>query len=175
MVMKFFPHIQNCGPSIKMPKNRKNNFGNIFKIFFKNRRFTAAFRRFSKNISTIFGKYFENVPKIIFSIFLHFYTRPAILYVWKKFHNHSFFPSYFFHHLKIGGRWHISYPLSVLGNVTHMYYHTKFESTRCKNVWVMPITVYTYKCHAPGCHTPFDFFANFCGGQCELPCKIWSS
>ena len=120
MVMKFFSHIQNCGPSIKMPKNRKNNFGNIFKIFFKNRRFTAAFRRFSKNISTIFGKYFENVPKIIFSIFWHFYTRPAILYVWKKFHNHSFFPSYFFHHLKIGGRWHISYWLSVLGNVTHM-------------------------------------------------------
>ena len=64
----------------------------------------------------IFEKYFKNVPKIIFSIFWHFYTRPAILYVWKKFHNHSFFPSYFFHHLKIGGRWHISYRLSVLWN-----------------------------------------------------------
>ena len=141
MVMKFFPHIQNCGPSIKMPKNRKNNFGNIFKIFFKNRRFTAAFRRFSKNISTIFGKYFENVPKIIFSIFLHFYTRPAILYVWKKFHNHSFFPSYFFHHLKIGGRWHISYRLSVLGKASHMsnlvnnmkFYNLQLQSFICNS------------------------------------------
>ena len=40
-----------------------------------------AFRRFSKNISTIFEKYFKNVLKIIFSIFWHFYTREAILYV----------------------------------------------------------------------------------------------
>ena len=67
-----------------------------------------VFRRFSKNISTIFEKYFENVPKIIFQIFWHFYTREAILYVWKKFHNHSFFPSYFFHHLKIGSISHFA-------------------------------------------------------------------
>ena len=117
MVMKFFPHVQNCGPSIKMQKNRKNNFGNIFKIFSEN--CWNIFRKSAKRgrKTPIFEKYFKNVPKIIFSIFWHFYTRPAILYVWKKFHNHSFFPSYFFHHLKIGGRWHISYRLTVLGHI----------------------------------------------------------
>ena len=120
MVMKFFPHVQNCGPSIKMPKNWKNNFGNIFKIFSEN--CWNIFRKSAKRgrKTPIFEKYFKNVPKIIFSIFWHFYTRPAILYVWKKFHNHSFFPSCFFHHLKIGGRWHISYRLSVLGKASHM-------------------------------------------------------
>ena len=104
----------------KMPKNRKNYFGNIFKIFSEN--CWNIFRKSAKcgRKTPIFEKYFKNVPKIIFSIFWHFYTRPAILYVWKKFHNHNFFPSYFFHHLKIGGRWHISYRLLVLGNVTHM-------------------------------------------------------
>ena len=98
MVMKILPHVQNCGASTKMPKNWKNNFGNIFKIFFKNRRFTAAFRRFSKNISTIFKKYFENVPKIIFSIFWHFWNRTAILYICWNFHNHRIFSSYCFNH-----------------------------------------------------------------------------
>ena len=117
MVMKFFSHIQNCFPSIKMPKNRKNNFGNIFKIFFKNRRFTAAFRRFSKNISTIFGKYFENVSKIIFSIFWNFCTHTAM---WWNFHNHSIFPSYLFCKLKIRHLWHLDNELSVLGKSSHM-------------------------------------------------------
>ena len=32
---------------------------------------------FEKNILTIFRKYFENVQKIIFLIFWHFYTREA--------------------------------------------------------------------------------------------------
>ena len=116
MVMKFFPHVQNCGPSIKMAKIEKiilgtflENCWNIFRKSAKRGRKTP-----------IFEKYFKNVPKIIFSIFWHFYTRPAILYVWKKIHNHSFLPSYFFHHLKIGGRWHISYRLSVLGKASHM-------------------------------------------------------
>ena len=114
MVMKFFSHIQNCGPSIKMPKNREKIFWEHFKNIFQKSAFYGR-------VSPIFEKYFENVPKIIFSFFWHFYTRPAILYVWKKFHNHSFFPSCFFHHLKIGGRWHISYWLSVLGKASHMH------------------------------------------------------
>ena len=70
MVMKFFPHVQNCGPSIKIQKNRKNNFGNIFKIFFKNRRFTAAFRRFSKKI---FQQFSENILKMFPKLFFRFF------------------------------------------------------------------------------------------------------
>ena len=31
IIMKFLPRIQNCGLSLKMPKNRKKYFGNIFK------------------------------------------------------------------------------------------------------------------------------------------------
>ena len=37
--MKFLPCVQNCGLSLKMPKNRKKYFGNIFKKIFENRRF----------------------------------------------------------------------------------------------------------------------------------------
>ena len=81
----------------------------------------AAFRRFSKNISTIFEKYFENVPKIIFSIFWHFCTRIAILYAWWNFHNHSFFPSYFICKLKMKHLWHIDNELFVLGKSSHIY------------------------------------------------------
>ena len=135
MVMKFFPHVQNCGPSIKMPKNQKNNFGNIFKIFSEN--CWNIFRKSAKRgrKTPIFEKYFKNVPKIIFSIFWHFYTRPAILYVWKKFHNHSFFPSYFFHHLKIGGRWHISYWLSVLGKASHIEIIKKSQFSKSHDIF----------------------------------------
>ena len=35
MVMKILPHVQNCNASTKMPKNRKKDSGNIFKICFK--------------------------------------------------------------------------------------------------------------------------------------------
>ena len=34
--MKISANVKNCFTSSKMPKNRKNNFGNIFKIFFEN-------------------------------------------------------------------------------------------------------------------------------------------
>ena len=33
--------------------------------------------------------------------------------------------------------------------VPRLYYHTKFETPRCKNSWVMPNLVYSHKCHAP--------------------------
>ena len=36
--------------------------------------------------------------------------------------------------------------------------------------------MFTHKCHAPRCHTPFEIFLPiFAGSQCELPCKIWRS
>ena len=36
MIMKISANVKNCFMNSKMPKNRKNNFGNIFKIFFEN-------------------------------------------------------------------------------------------------------------------------------------------
>ena len=51
------------------------------------------------------------------------------------------------------------------------YAHAKFGGPSLKNDQVMPILVFTYKCH-----TPFEIFTPFFeGGQCELPCKIWRS
>ena len=56
--MKILPHVQNCDASTKMPKNWKNNFGNIFKkiienwrklVIFKNRCINVLFRT-CKNI-----------------------------------------------------------------------------------------------------------------------------
>ena len=75
--MKNSLHVQICCPNSKMQKYLKNNFGNIFKIFFKN-----CWNIFRKSANygrktPIFEKYFKNVPKIIFSIFWE-----AILYVW---------------------------------------------------------------------------------------------
>ena len=45
-------------------------------------------------------------------------------------------------------------------------YHAKFGGPNLKNDWVMPILVYTHKCHAPKVPHPFwNFFANFCRGS----------
>ena len=46
MVMEISPHIQNSGASRKMPKDSKNNLGNIFKIFFENRRIVLIFKKY---------------------------------------------------------------------------------------------------------------------------------
>ena len=84
MIMKILPHVQNCNASTKMPKNRKNDSGNIFKLFFEIWQILISFKIFFENhqFSPTFKKYFENVLNIIFSFFWHFCTRTTILYEW---------------------------------------------------------------------------------------------
>ena len=43
MIMKISANIMNCGAFSKMTKKRKNNFGNIFKIFFENQHLFCVF------------------------------------------------------------------------------------------------------------------------------------
>ena len=76
--------------------------GNIFNYFWKLANIDLKYI-FIENHQylLIFKKYFENVTKIIFSIFWHFWTRETILYICWNFHNHIIFPSYIFSHLKI--------------------------------------------------------------------------
>ena len=99
--MKNSLHVQICCPNSKMQKYLKNNFGNIFKIFFKN-----CWNIFRKSANygrktPIFEKYFKNVPKIFFLFFFHFWTRTSILYMLSIFHTYIFFSSFHFSHLKI--------------------------------------------------------------------------
>ena len=42
--MKISANVKNCGAISKMPKYQKNNFGNIFKIFFENQQIYAENR-----------------------------------------------------------------------------------------------------------------------------------
>ena len=44
IIMKFLPCLQNCGPSLKMPK--KKYFGKFFKKIFENRRFLIIEKRY---------------------------------------------------------------------------------------------------------------------------------
>ena len=82
MVMKISSRVQNCGASTKMPKNQKNNFGNILKIFFENWQNAAVKRRFLKNIFKMFLKLFFR----FFGIFLL-----GKIFITIAFFLHSFF------------------------------------------------------------------------------------
>ena len=46
--MKNSVKFKNCGASSKMQQNRKNNFGNIFKKYFKHRQYLPVFADFLK-------------------------------------------------------------------------------------------------------------------------------
>ena len=81
----------------------------------------------------IFKYFFENVPKIIFSIFLHFWTRTTILKLYWIFHNYSFFSSLLFSRLKIKILWHLDNGLSVLGKSTHMFIYMEATAIRQQN------------------------------------------
>ena len=58
-IMKILPCIQNCGPSLKLPKNQKNYFGNIFQKIFENRQFLIIEKRYY--LKTLFSKCSRNI------------------------------------------------------------------------------------------------------------------
>ena len=77
MVMNFFSHIQNCFPSIKMPKIEKiilgtfsNFFSKIVEIFFENRR-NAKYFQFSN------GEIWEHFQNIFRKLLKYFFRKSA--------------------------------------------------------------------------------------------------
>ena len=46
MIMKISANVKNCDAVSEMPKKLKNNFGNIFKIFFENQHLFCVLKNF---------------------------------------------------------------------------------------------------------------------------------